>query len=182
MTHAAIEAILSKLYSLVQRYRKIENRSVAWLDVISFQHVTQGSTHGPPGRSRVHVYAGTVFQLWHFGRRLRDPVDMVVVDEAGQLCLGFLALVMRSLSRTARLVLAGDPQQLAPIFTGVYPMTIETLFGSILDFLMPYHSKAAATSSGDQAEAVLLPESQDTSISSQISTIVQLSENFRYVQ
>jgi hypothetical protein len=181
MTHAAIEAILEKLNSLIDHYRNIPHLPIEWLDSISIQHVKAGLGHPLPSHHhRVHLYAGTVFQLWHFSRRLKTGVDVVIVDEAGQLCLGYVALVMRNMKLNAKLVVAGDNEQLAPIFSAEYPETEGHLFGSVLDCLMvPYRPLSQAK---DDVE-VLRPGSPegDTIFSSQTSTVVQLLENFRWV-
>lgn len=49
------------------------------------------------------------------------PFDVLVVDEASQVRMGDLALATLALGAGARLVLAGDDQQLPPIIHGAYP-------------------------------------------------------------
>jgi hypothetical protein len=181
MTHVAIDAILAKLDKLVDHYRSIPNLSLSWLDNISIQHVRTGRDHPLPGNRKIHLFAGTVFQLWHYSRRLKTPVDMVVIDEAGQLCLGYAALVMRNMSPDGKLVVAGDKEQLAPIFSAEYPENEGHLFGSVLDRLMQYFKPTAQVEHGEVTE-VPRPSSPgaDSFISSQTSTVVQLLENFRF--
>lgn len=117
-------------------------------------------------------------QLYNFSKRHTFQVDCVIIDEAGQLSLGSIALVVRSLSPTGRLVIAGDSQQLAPIVTGQYPQSkAQPLFGSILDCIMP----PSPTSTGSEEE----PNSQTlddlTEHPSFQESVVQLTENFRWV-
>lgn len=65
MTHAAIDACMSKLAQLRDVYRGIDGmqRSLKWLDDISFEHVLMGTNHPPPNACTTHIYAGTVFQV-----------------------------------------------------------------------------------------------------------------------
>ena len=76
MTHAAIEACMSKLEQLCRVYRSIcgLEESIQWLDDISFQHVRVGATHPPPSKHSIHIYAGTVFQV-----SMADPLRRVIV-------------------------------------------------------------------------------------------------------
>lgn len=100
------------------------------------------------------------------------------MDEAGQLSLGAAALVLRSLNPNGRIVVAGDSEQLAPILAGQYPRLKSRLFGSILDCLMDLSS-----SSHEEdiiSTSVTSPSTGFSEVSSsQNSTIVQLTENFR---
>lgn len=106
-------------------------------------------------------------------------MDCVVIDEAGQISLGAASLVIRSLSPNGRIVIAGDSEQLAPILSGQYPqLKSNALFGSVLDCLM--FSTAQSLRNHDQ----LMPPSPspvDDEVVSSHETIVQLTENFRYV-
>jgi hypothetical protein len=80
-------------------------------------------------------------------------------------------------------MISGDHEQLAPILTAQYPRLKSRLFGSILDCLMdlsgPSHDERDVTSGS------LTRPSSPTEFSefsaSQMSTIVQLTENFRSV-
>jgi hypothetical protein len=74
-------------------------------------------------------------------------VDCVFIDEAGQLTLVSVALVLRSLSSTGRVVVSGDSEQLRPILNAQYPQLKRPLFGSILDCLMSERDVAAPQSS-----------------------------------
>jgi ATP-dependent exoDNAse (exonuclease V) alpha subunit len=109
-------------------------------------------------------------------------VDCVIIDEAGQLSLGLAALVLRSLLPEGRVLISGDHEQLAPILTAQYPRLKSRLFGSILDCLMdlsgPSQDEADNTRPLPRSSS---PTEFSETASSQISTIVQLTENFRSV-
>jgi hypothetical protein len=107
-------------------------------------------------------------------------VDCVIIDEAGQISLGSISLVLRSLSEKGRIIIAGDSEQLAPILSAQYPiLRRNALFGSVLDCLM---SSRPSVDSG-AGEGVRSPSpslGDDLEPSSSQGTIVQLTENFRY--
>lgn len=105
-----------------------------------------------------------------------------MIDEAGQLSLGSAALVLRSLTSTGRIIVAGDSEQLAPILTAQYPRLKSRLFGSILDCLMDLSNESLDDHDPDTAPVTRSASPTEFSeISpSQMSTIVQLTENFRY--
>lgn len=207
MTHAAIKACLSKLDKLVQCYRQIEGLPCQWLDTLNIEYVLRAGDHpGPNTRHPAsYVYAGTVFQvrqtstidhnhgshgfqLYNFAKKYKLLADYVVIDEAGQLGLGPSSLVLRSLADDGSVVIAGDSEQLAPILTAQYPRLKTPLFGSVLDCLMQLSRNAkllggehSFSSTGSRTPAV---DSRDTSFTmshgtSQESTVIQLTENFR---
>ncbi|KAJ7503041.1 hypothetical protein B0H11DRAFT_1906826 [Mycena galericulata] len=129
MTHAAIEAVLSKLSHLRNCYSSIDSLPTTWLTNVKIEHVLKGNDHTSPSKSDPSLY--------NFSKRHSFEVDMCIIDEAGQLALSSAALVLRSLSLTGRIVIAGDSEQLAPILTAQYPqLKSRLLFGSILDCLM----------------------------------------------
>lgn len=84
--------------------------------------------------------------------------------------------MLRSLKSSGRVIVAGDSEQLAPILTSQYPQAESRLFGSILDSLINLSDAA-------EDETDILSDSPTATFSetSQVSTIVQLTENFRYV-
>ncbi|KIM22774.1 hypothetical protein M408DRAFT_279472 [Serendipita vermifera MAFF 305830] len=175
MTHAAIEAIVGKLNSLIGHYRDLKERDTSWLDMISLERVLSGTTHQAPKVKKVYIYAGTTYQLYKFCEKSRLTANVIIIDEAGQLALGTAALVIRWLSHNGKLVLAGDHQQLAPILATVYPEPPEErpLFGSVLDLLMDRKRgglKIARTMSDPNSR------SQDDE---RDGVVVQLLENFR---
>jgi len=105
-------------------------------------------------------------------------VDCLVVDEAGQISLGAVALVLRSLHDFGRIIIAGDSEQLAPILSAHYPrLKSNMIFGSVLDCLM--FSRYMPRPREGQENAEESQESQETQGTQ--STIVQLTENFRSV-
>ncbi|KDQ50871.1 hypothetical protein JAAARDRAFT_211450 [Jaapia argillacea MUCL 33604] len=178
MTHAAIEACLKKLSYLMESYRRIEGFSAEWLDNVQVEHVLKGGEHPAPSArsSNVFIYAGTVYQLYNFSKRCSLEADCVIIDEAGQLSLGLTSLVLRSLRpHCGRVIIAGDSEQLAPILTGKYPTLESRLFGSILDCVM----HMASPEEGQIVPQVVSEPMASPETSSQISTIVQLTENFR---
>ena len=106
-----------------------------------------------------------------------------MVDEAGQIALGSLSLVMCALSPVGRLIVAGDSEQLAPILSAQYPQSREQyLFGSVLDLLMqgrqPKTGKNAVIPTASRASEGV--GSSDDLLMSQ-ETVIQLTENFRFV-
>jgi superfamily I DNA and/or RNA helicase len=120
-----------------------------------------------------------------FSKRFPFEVDSVVIDEAGQLALASAALVFRSLAPWGRVLIAGDFEQLAPIFSTQYPVAKPRLFGSLLDCMMdllatPTGDEIVVTIPSDEPEAEDLSSEFLSDTDSSISTIVQLKENFRF--
>jgi hypothetical protein len=108
-------------------------------------------------------------------------VDCVIIDEAGQISLGAASLVVRSLSPNGRIVVAGDSEQLAPILSGQYPqLKSNALFGSVLDCLM-FPRSAQSLKNGDQPMPPSPSPADDEDNPIFHDTVVQLTENFRYV-
>lgn len=101
-------------------------------------------------------------------------IDCLIIDEAGQISLCSVSLVLRSLAPWGRIIVAGDSEQLAPILSAQYPLlTFHALFGSVLDCLMFSRSHLE-----DQQES---QGSISSSSASSQGTIIQLTENFRCV-
>jgi hypothetical protein len=73
MTHAAIEACLTKLSQLIERYRDIPDLSTIWLDKIRIEHVVKGNEHAPPVVEFDYIYAGTVYQVCIGQQQLIKP-------------------------------------------------------------------------------------------------------------
>ena len=85
----------------------------------------------PPPREEIQLVAGT---SWLFAREtMRETVDILVIDEAGQVALAD-ALAMAQSTRS--LVLLGDPQQLAHISQGTHPRGSGA---SVLEHLLAAH-------------------------------------------
>jgi hypothetical protein len=208
MTHAAIQACLSKLTFLIGCYRRVEGLDTRWLDRVKVEHVVRGGVHSGPAASQdAFIYAGTVyqvntlitraclpygsltyssflflFQLYNFSKRFSFEADCVIIDEAGQLALSSAALVLRSLGSSGKVVVAGDSEQLAPIFSAQYPILESRLFGSILDCLMHLFSPGVEEDSKAPSSSPISSLSWSSSWSSsqsQVGVVVQLTENFR---
>ncbi|KAF7428775.1 hypothetical protein PC9H_008007 [Pleurotus ostreatus] len=172
MTHAAIQACLDKFHFLTTCYKEISDLDTAWLDEVKIEKVLNGNKHPPPNLARFrYIYAGTVYQLHNFSKRNSFDVDVVVVDEAGQLSLASVALVLGALKPDGKMIFAGDSEQLAPILTGSYPIAMKRLFGSVLDYLMRPPAPTAYDGEGPSSQGSLEGSSQ--------GSIVQLTENFR---
>ncbi|KAG6902770.1 hypothetical protein C0995_011918 [Termitomyces sp. Mi166 len=181
MTHAAIDAVRNQLRYLMNCYRAIKSLEAPWLNRIQVEQVSSGSRHTPPppDSSLVHIYFGTTYQFYNFTKRHSSiRADCVVVDEAGQLGLSSIALVLRAVSTTAQIIIAGDSEQLAPILSAQYPQIKgRPIFGSILDCLM-YTSQGQGQPTPPQEE----PSDDFSSLNIQelsSSNFVQLTENFR---
>ncbi|KAJ7490410.1 hypothetical protein B0H11DRAFT_2156635 [Mycena galericulata] len=66
MTHAAIEAVMNKLFYLKDCYTSINSLPTGWLEDVTFERVLRGSEHKGPSRSHsqsICLYAGTVYQV-----------------------------------------------------------------------------------------------------------------------
>jgi ATP-dependent exoDNAse (exonuclease V) alpha subunit len=102
-------------------------------------------------------------------------VDCVIIDEAGQMSLGSVSLVLRSLTADGRIVIAGDSEQLAPILSAQYPQLKDySLFGSVLDCLMFSQSQSKAEHAWPLSQA---SDNDEEPVSQ--GTVIQLTENFR---
>ena len=64
MTHAAIEACLAKIKTLIQQYRAISGLNPIWLDNLKIERVFAGGTHPLPKEDKNYIYAGTVYQVY----------------------------------------------------------------------------------------------------------------------
>ncbi|KAL5512604.1 hypothetical protein ACEPAG_3257 [Sanghuangporus baumii] len=176
MTHAAIDACASKLNTLMLNYQSLPGLDTSWMRNVSLERVMSGAKHPIPDGEKTYIFAGTVYQLYSYCKRIKLKADCIVIDEAGQLGLGPASLVLKSLESGGRVIVAGDSEQLAPILTTRYPQVESRLFGSILDCLM--------ANTGDEELSKAISEPEVTASLSYhdhgtVSTIVQLTENFR---
>jgi AAA domain len=103
VTNAAIEMFLSKFQFLLERIRAIPNLDSEWLDKLTVLRVTAGAKTPPP-TGRLTLAAGTVWQLWNWNEKKSHSVNVLVIDEAGQMNVGTAALAMRWLNEKGRLV------------------------------------------------------------------------------
>lgn len=195
ITHAAVEACRNKLAKLMDAYRSIDSLPTKWLEDIKLEVVSRGSEHPAPKRSgnTMYIYAGTIYQvkslyvfsgayrlktyalqLSNFMKRHSMEVDCVIIDEAGQISLGSISLVLRSLTADGRIIIAGDSEQLAPILSAQYPQLKDyALFGSVLDCLMFSQAQSKAE------HAWPLSQTSDNEEPMSQGTVIQLTENFR---
>ncbi|KAF9529717.1 P-loop containing nucleoside triphosphate hydrolase protein [Crepidotus variabilis] len=162
----------------MESYKSIKDLPTAWLSDVEVSVVGNGNDHPGPRKSgnTVYVYMGTVYQLYNFSKKNSLQVDLLVVDEAGQISLGSISLVLRSLSYEGRIVVAGDSEQLAPILSAQYPLLkAHSLFGSVLDCLMFPRARPLSA----RPPSPSFDESQGIVPTASPGTIVQLTENFR---
>lgn len=174
VTNAAIEMFVNKFAFLRDRIRAIPNLDQQWLDDLSIVRLTAGTKPEIP-QTRLSVMAGTVWQLWNWSEKKKQTVNLVIIDEGGQMNVGTAALAIRWLDVNGRLLgipashsansaVAGDHLQLAPILKGVYPKSDCALFGSILHCLL-------------RNTSMFSPDELPSSPTSEI--FYQLEENFR---
>ncbi|TQL02001.1 bifunctional RecB family nuclease/DEAD/DEAH box helicase [Cellulomonas sp. SLBN-39] len=76
----------------------------------------------PGGPGRGAVLGGTAWDLTNAGRLPDAPLDLLVVDEAGQLAL---ATTFAVAGAARNLLLLGDPQQLPQVSQGVHPEPVD---------------------------------------------------------
>ena len=103
------------------------------------QHWDNEDQHG-----KVHVVAGTVWQIRKIKTQLQTKyggADLVVIDEGSQLTVADAAIALDALHpERGRLLVAGDPLQLAPLTLETYPaprnLSDVHLAGSILNAVM----------------------------------------------
>jgi len=181
-------------------YRSIESLPTKWLEDVGIEVVTRGNDHPAPRKTgqAVQIYMGTIYQvslhylkralcsilstpnfrqLYNFTKQHSMDVDCVIIDEAGQMSLGSISLVLRSLASDGRIIIAGDSEQLAPILSAQYPLLkTHALFGSVLDCLMFGRSWNRA----DKALPVSPTEGDESEPTMSQGSIIQLTENFRY--
>ncbi|MFS0702149.1 TM0106 family RecB-like putative nuclease [Cellulomonas sp. 179-A 4D5 NHS] len=81
-----------------------------------------GATTPGPRTGPGAVVGGTAWDLTHPGRVPRGSLDLLVVDEAGQLSL---ADTVACSVAARRLLLLGDPQQLPQVSQGVHPEPVD---------------------------------------------------------
>ena len=62
MTHAAIDACMTKLKSLMLNYQSLRGYDTNWMKNVSLERVMSGTEHPPPDTGKTYIYAGTVYQ------------------------------------------------------------------------------------------------------------------------
>ena len=120
MTHNAIDNVLEELVTVLTdenelgNLRAVRKGGTVKHELTGVKYVDDNKQAASP---EFNVVAGTT---WLFaGTDMRDaPVDVLVIDEAGQLALADALATVRS---AHNLVLFGDPLQLAQVAQAVHP-------------------------------------------------------------
>jgi uncharacterized protein len=120
MTHNAIDNVLEKLVTVLTdenelgSLRAVRKGGRVTQQLTGVKYVDENKQAASP---EFNVVAGTT---WLFaGTDMRDaPVDVLVIDEAGQLALADALATVRS---ARNIVLFGDPRQLAQVTQAVHP-------------------------------------------------------------
>ena len=118
----------------LQKYSSREQAYVSELDEPAIEASDSGKAFPTP--EGVELMAGTAW-LW-CREDMRESVDYLVVDEAGQVSLAD-ALALASAARNV--ILLGDPLQLAQVATGSHPPGVGA---SVLEHLLGEHSTIPA--------------------------------------
>lgn len=64
VTHAAIQACIKKLNTLMEAYRLFPGMKLDWLDNVKLERVQSGALHpAPEDKNATYIYAGTVYQV-----------------------------------------------------------------------------------------------------------------------
>lgn len=64
VTHAAIQACLSKLNALMEIYRRFPGMKLGWLNKVRLERVHSGALHpSPKDDDATYIFAGTVYQV-----------------------------------------------------------------------------------------------------------------------
>ncbi|KAL0060392.1 hypothetical protein AAF712_012843 [Marasmius tenuissimus] len=180
VTHAAIDALLNKLRYLIECCRSIRGFNSDWVDALQIEHVISGRRSSLTGHRGIKIFVGTIYQLYNLAKESDLEVDLILIDESGQLALNNASLVLRALRPTGKVVLAGDQEQLSPIFSAQYP-TLESgpLFCSVLDRLLHFsmRSREPFLLNDDGSRLPSDSSMRDNAIGQ--GSVVQLEENFR---
>ena len=119
-TNTAIDALLNKLTQFAslekEIYRDIPGKLAFWTDKARISRTRADSPKKTDfQRDLYEVIGSTSWQLHKISSQI--TFDLIIVDEGSQLPVGAAMLFMERLSPGGRLVVAGDPLQLAPIST-----------------------------------------------------------------
>lgn len=120
--HAAIDNLLAEVHSVFEEKgqqaqlvasKKISNKSQAG----SLAGVKYSTSNKTAANAKYNLVAGT---SWFFAspEMRANPVDVLVIDEAGQLAL---ADALASSASSRNVILLGDPQQLAQVSKATHP-------------------------------------------------------------
>ena len=126
-THAAIENVLRQVATLRDamlgdRHSLPVAKAKLWQghDLAAVEVVDESLLGRWVGARDQAVLGGTVWSCLKDWDRL-PSFDLVVVDEASQVCVSEAAVPVSALAARGRLILAGDDKQLPPIVHGTYP-------------------------------------------------------------
>ena len=135
-SHAAVENVLDALVragldpDLIGKYAP-GRPNASWQ---RFERRDSDTTAFAADRAeRGYVIGGTAYDFTNPKRFARGQLDLLVIDEAGQFSLANTLAVSVAADR---LLLLGDPQQLAEVSQGIHPEPIDT---SALGWLMAGH-------------------------------------------
>ena len=121
MSHAAITNLLDAVCEVFEHAGHTEHlravRKVPGSVTDSYAHITHATANKAAAKSGFNVVAGTTW-LFAGPDMIAAPVDVLLVDEAGQLCLADALAAARS---ARNLILLGDPSQLAQVAQATHP-------------------------------------------------------------
>ncbi|GAB3108159.1 TM0106 family RecB-like putative nuclease [Janibacter alkaliphilus] len=124
-SHAAVENMLDAIVTAgvpaeqVGKSPKGEGERT-WTELTSTGYAPFAAEHAAAGRG--YVLGGTAWDLTNRTRIEAGQLDLVVVDEAGQLAI---APTIGVSTAGARLLLLGDPQQLPQVSQGTHPEPVD---------------------------------------------------------
>lgn len=130
-SHAVVENFLTKLRSVGVDQRSLTKAprnghpldpDAAW----TWTGHPEARPMGAPGTA----FGGTA---WTFAHQNAEPVDLMVIDEAGQYSL---AMTLAAASQARTVLLLGDPQQLPQVSRGTHPAPVDE---AALSWLMSDH-------------------------------------------
>lgn len=127
-SHAVVENMLHALVGagvgpdrIGKKPSEATDPGVPWRRLTTEAHFTALAADADAAGSG-SVVGGTAWDLTHEGRVPRGSLDLLVVDEAGQLSL---ADTVACSVAARRLLLLGDPQQLPQVSQGVHPEPVD---------------------------------------------------------
>lgn len=128
-SHAVVENMLRALVAagvdpdrIGKKPSEATDAGAPWRHLRSDAQFAALLTDPEPGPGPGAVVGGTAWDLTHTGRVPRGALDLLVVDEAGQLSL---ADTVACSVAARRLLLLGDPQQLPQVSQGVHPEPVD---------------------------------------------------------
>lgn len=82
MTHAAIDCLIDKLLTLTDHYRAMKDLETTWLASVVTERVRVGTNHphAKEDDGKIHIYAGTAYQLYKFCNKNGKAVQPIEVQ------------------------------------------------------------------------------------------------------